>query len=231
MTKIIVAFLAGAAAAYGIGFGAGAFGGAALPEGDTAVRDGRGVSNPTLYGANAGSSTAWGARALASFTPALSAELAVAYHPNHNTKGWWDPTWYDAPRLTLLPVTLGARYTFALGGGGVYVGAGGGYFMEKLGLGGGSFFGGVTREYYGEVEINSPGAYVAAGLTYRLGAFEVEAGPRYFAVWNKGEYDYTYEATVIFPPTYETEVLSDVIYKGFNDEFVDVLVGVNYYFM
>jgi len=59
----------------------------------------------------------------------------------------------------------------------------------------------------------------------------VEAGPRFFAVWNKGEYDYTYEATQIFPPTYETEVRSAVIYKGFNDRFVDILAGVNYYFM
>ncbi|MEE9456664.1 MAG: hypothetical protein V3W11_05910 [bacterium] len=231
MWKIIAAAAATAAAAHGIGFGVGAFGGVALPEGDTAARDGRVVYNPTLYGGDAGSSAAWGGKALASLTPALSAEFAVAYHPNHNTKGWGESMWNEAPKLTLLPITLGARFAFALGAGSVYVGAGGGYFLEKLGLGGGVFGGGRTYEYYGEVEINSPGAYVAAGLTYRLGEFEMEAGPRFFAVWNKGEYDYTYEATQIFPPTYETEERSAVIYKGFNDRFVDVLVGLNYYFM
>jgi len=230
MWKIIAAAVATAAAAHGIGFGVGAFGGVALPEGDTAARDGRVINYGTLKGGDAGSSAAWGGKALLAVTPALSVELAVAYHRNHGTKHWEEDEWLDEPKLTLVPITLGGRYAFALGAGGVYVAAGGGYFLETLGLVGGGW-GPVTIVSHGDVDINAPGAYVAAGLTYRLGKFELEAGPRFFAVGNKGEYDYTYEAMQIFPHTYETEVRSAVIYKGFNDRFVDILAGVNYYFM
>lgn len=230
MWKIIATAAATAAAAHGIGFGVGAFGGVALPEGDTAARDGRIINYGPLKGGDAGSSAAWGGKALVALTPALSVELAVAYHRNHGTKHWEEDEWLDEPKLTLVPITLGGRYAFALGAGGVYVAAGGGYFLETLGLVGGGW-GPVTIVSHGDVDISAPGAYVAAGLTYRLGKFELEAGPRFFAVWNKGEYDYTYEAMQIFPPTYETEVRSAVIYKGFNDRFVDILAGVNYYFM
>ncbi|UCH79105.1 MAG: hypothetical protein JSU81_03920 [Candidatus Coatesbacteria bacterium] len=230
MWKIIAAAAATAATAHGLGFGVGAFGGVALPEGDLAAQDGRVIGYGSLEGGDAGSSAAWGGKALASITPALGVEFAVAYHPNHGTKNWEEHRWLDEPKLTLVPITLGGRYSFAVGTGRVYVGAGGGYFLETVGLYGGW---GAAESFIarGDVNINAPGAYVAAGLTYRLGKLELEAGPRVIEVWNKGEYDYTYEVTKIFPPTFETEVRSADIYKGFNDRFINVLVGVNYYFL
>ena len=162
MWKIIAAAVATAAAAHGIGFGVGAFGGVALPEGDTAARDGRIINYGPLKGGDAGSSAAWGGKALVALTPALSVELAVAYHRNHGTKHWEEDEWLDEPKLTLVPITLGGRYAFALGAGGVYVAAGGGYFLETLGLVGGGW-GPVTIVSHGDVDINAPGAYVAAG--------------------------------------------------------------------
>ncbi len=230
MFKILAAAAATAAAAHGLGFGVGGLGGVALPEGDTAARDARAINYGPLKGGDAGSSATWGGKAVAVITPTLNLELAVAYHSNHGIKHWEEERWYDEPTLTLLPITLGARYAFPLGAGGAYVGAGGGYFLETLGLIGGSF-GPTTIVSHGDVDINAPGAYVAAGLTYRLGKFELEAGPRFIQVWNKGEYDYTYEAMQIFPPTYETEVRSAKLDKDFNDAFVDILAGVNYYFL
>jgi hypothetical protein len=231
MVRLITAAVAFAAvSAYGWTVGAGVFGGVAMAEGDMAAPGRRFVDFLPLEGGDAGSSAAVGGRALVGITPALSVELAVAYHPNHPSKSWRGGGSLEEPKLSLVPITAGGRYTFAFRAAGFYLGAGGGYFLEDLGLVGGTY-GPVTSVYYGEVDINAPGAYVAGGLTYRLWKLELEAGPRFTAVWNKGEYDYTYEVKQTFPPTYKTEVRSAKLNKDFNDTFVDLLVGLNYYFI
>lgn len=231
MFRLIIAAVAFAAvSAYGWTVGCGVFGGVAMAEGDMAAPDRRFVDFLPLEGGDAGPGAAVGGRVLVGLTPAVSVELALAYHPNHPSKSWRGGGLLEEPKLTLVPITAGGRYTFAFGAAGFYLGAGGGYFLEDLGLVGGTY-GPVVSVFYGEADINAPGAYVAGGLTYRLWKLELEAGPRFTAVWNKGNYGYTYEVTYIFPRTKEKEERTAELLKDFNDSFLDVLVGANYYFM
>ena len=68
---------------------------------------------------------------------------------------------------------------------------------------------------------------VTGGFRYYFGKFALDAGPRFNYVLNDGTYDVDMEYNVGF---FRGSVPFEVE-KGFNDSFVDILVGANYYFM
>jgi outer membrane protein W len=231
MRKAILAgAVSAASAAWGMGLAVGVFGGTAFPEGDMTATGVRRVCVSRLEGGDAQPSGKLGGRALLGVTGAVDVEVAASYHFNHDAKSWSSVYSYgEEPTLSLIPVTLGARYNFRAPYGRFYLGAGAGYFFEKLGLSGGSWYGFGTFDYYGEVAVNAPGAYVAAGITYRVWNLEFEAGPRFTSIWNSGEYDYTYEARRVWPTNDFVEVRPCSFVKDYNDTYVDLILGASYY--
>jgi hypothetical protein len=229
----LVPAIIAAGAAHGLGIGAGAFGGAALPTGGMAA-------DLALYypyspsGGNVGydggdmkASAKLGARAYLGVLPGLEVEAAFAYHFNHPQKDWNIPN-VDEPSYRIIPITAGANYVVPVGPVALYGGGGGGYYLAKGTLGGSLDvppFGDV--KFTGDMNVNKPGFYVGGGLRYYLGKFSLDVGPRFNYVMNDGTYDVDVEYNVGgFRGSIPFEVE-----KGFNDSFVDILVGANYYFM
>jgi hypothetical protein len=234
MVKLIVtAATLAASAAYAISFGAGAFGGAALPTGDMAA-------DLVLYyqfapsggsvgyeGGDMKAGAKLGARAYLGVLPGLEIEASFGYHFNHPQKDWNVPS-VDEPTYRIIPITAGANYVVPVGPIALYAAGGAGYYLAKGTLEA-SFnvppFGDV--KFTGDMNVNKPGFYVGGGLRYYLGKFSLDVGPRFNYVMNDGTYDVDMEYNVGgFGGSIPFEVE-----KGFNDSFVDVLVGANYYFM
>ena len=234
MVKLIVtAATLAASGAYALSFGAGAFGGAALPTGGMAA-------DLVLYyqytpsggsvgykGGDMKASPKMGARAYLGVLPGLEIEAAFGYHFNHPQKDWNVPI-FDEPSYRIIPITAGANYVIPVGPIALYAAGGGGYYLAKGTLRG-SFkvplFGDVKLS--GDMNVNKPGFYAGGGLRYYLGKFSLDVGPRFNYVMNDGTYDVDMEYNVGgFGGSVPFEVE-----KGFNDSFVDILVGVNYYFI
>jgi hypothetical protein len=210
---IVAGTLLTATAAYGIGLGAGGFAGIALPLGDMAGSE-EGQGNLDL-------SPKLGGKVLIGVLPALDVEVAFAYHLNHPQKDWdWESSWgIEEPETTVIPITFGANYKLMFGNAGAYFGAGGGYYM--ISTGGGSEILGETFTY--ELSINKPGIYFGGGFIYKFGNLALDLSPRYNIIMNCDDYhvDITYGG--------ETHTLN--INKDYKDTYVDVLVGLDYYFM
>ena len=222
-----------AGAACGLGFGVGGFGGAALPTGGMA-------SDLVLYyqytpfggnvgfeGGNMKAGAKLGARAYLAVLPGLEVEAALAYHFNHPQQDWDIPT-FDEPTYRIIPLTAGANYVVRSGPVALYAAGGLGYYFAK-----GTLTATVNVPPYGDIKlsgdmsVNKPGFYVGGGFRYYLGKFALDAGPRFNYVLNDGAYDVDMEYDVGF---FRGSVPFEVE-KGFNDSFVDILVGANYYFM
>jgi hypothetical protein len=125
-----LAILLTAAAAYGVGFGFGGFGGIALPMGSMAAEDDE--QSEAVDGGNLGMSPKFGGKVLIGVMPALDVEVAFAYHLNHKQKTWEEMAGIDEPKTTLIPITFGANYKLMFDSMGVYFGGGGGFYMEKV---------------------------------------------------------------------------------------------------
>ncbi len=198
-----------AAAAYGVGFGFGGFGGIALPMGDMASED----------GSNLGMSPKFGGKVLIGVMPALDVEVAFAYHLNHKQKDWETIEGVDEPKTTIIPITFGANYKLMFDSMGVYFGGGGGFYMQKMGDTGG--FLGEPFSY--DLEMNKPGIYVGGGFLYSFGSLALDISPRFNYVMNSGDYD--------LDVTVGGQTQSFTVTKDYKDMYVDVLFGVDYFFM
>ncbi len=212
-----LAILLTAATAYGVGFGFGGFGGIALPMGSMAAEDDE--QSEALEGGDLGMSPKFGGKVLIGVMPALDVEVAFAYHLNHKQKNWELIEGIDAPKTTLIPITFGANYKLMFDGMGVYFGGGGGFYMEKVQDTG--ELEGVPYSF--EVSANKPGIYVGGGFMYSFGKLALDVSPRFNYVMNSG--DYSVDVTVA------GQTQSFPVTKDFKDTYLDVLVGVNYYFM
>jgi len=210
MRKAIFLLLTFAAAgAFAMGIGAGAFGGIALPMGDMASED---------YG-DLGMSPKFGGKLILEPLPVVDVEVAFGYHLGHTFKDWEDIEGVDEPTVTIIPITVGANYKLAFGNAGCYFGGGGGYYMEKYEMSGVLL--GVP--YTAKADINKPGVYVGGGFTYAFGKLCLDVNPRFNYVMNKGDFDVTVTAG--------GEEITGTDEKDWSDTFVDVLFGVDYFFM
>ncbi len=232
MVKLIIAAFAFAGvSAYGWTVGCGVFGGAALPTGKMATWENSlgELGDNTFTGSDMGLSPKFGAKAIIGFGHGWEAEAAFAYHLGHPVKDWQENDFLEEPKSTLIPVTVGANYKFGFGNFGLYAGAGGGYYFEK-------FKGGILTkpatmevEYFTtDVSFNGPGLYFGGGVTYALGPLELDVGPRYTVIFNDGLFDM--EGYGWSPGGNRYLIQASGVEKDYNDTYVDVLAGVNYYF-
>jgi len=236
MARIIVAgILISAAACFAVDVGVGVFGGVAMPTGKMATWEVPDVSPgrpdyTALTGSDMALSPKFGAKAIIGFWRGLEAEAAVAYHIGHPVKDWEENDFLEEPKSTLIPVTVGANYRFNFGKAGLYAGAGGGYYFEKLK--GGVWWNTAFSEpeyFTTDVSLNGPGLYVGGGVTYALGPLELDFSPRYNVIFNDGRFDM--EGWGWTPSGNKFLIQAIGIDKEYNDTYVDVLVGLNYYFM
>jgi hypothetical protein len=213
-----LAILLTVAAAYGVGFGFGGFGGIALPMGDMAAEDDE-QTEDALEGSDLGMSPKFGGKVLIGVMPALDVEVAFAYHLSHKQKNWETVPGIDEPKTTLIPITFGANYKLMFDSMGVYFGGGGGFYMEKVQDTG--EFRGVPFSF--EVSANKPGIYFGGGFLYSFGSLALDVSPRFNYVMNSGDYD--------VDVTVAGQTQSFPVTKDYKDMYVDVLVGLNYYFI
>jgi len=229
---ILVGVLLSAAACFAVNVGVGVFGGVAMPTGKMGTWEnsvGELGENP-LTGSDLGLSPKFGAKAIISLWRGLEAEAAVAYHLGHPVKDWKDNPFLEEPKSTLIPITVGANYKFGLANAGLYAGGGFGYYL--LNLKGGILTRPATMNamyYTTDVSLNAPGVYFGGGFTYSLGNFALDVNPRFNYVFNSGPFDFDGEGWSEDDSRYVLQYRG--VEKEYNDTYVDVLVGLNYYFL
>jgi hypothetical protein len=226
MARIIVAgVLISAAAAVALDVGVGLFGGAAVPVGKM------GTEGMIQYdGSNLSWSPKVGAKAVVGIWRGLSAEAAVGYHLGHPPKDWQENDLVEEKASTLIPITVGAKYGFDFGNLGVYAAAGGGFYLEKLKSVVWWNYGTQEPVYVStDVSLDSPGIYAGGGVTYALGPVEVDVSPRYNVIFTPETFDM--EGTGWAPSDRRFYIQATGIEKDYKDTYVDVLVGLNYYFL
>jgi len=219
MTRLALLVLTGAAAAaLGLGLGVGGFGGVALPTGDMADQDHGDMK----------ASPKFGGKVLLDITPMFEVEAAVGYHTGHHLKDWEDTTGIEEPSTKVVPITAGMNVKYVVGPLGVYAGGGFGYYLATIGSTGVlaiPLVGNVA--YSADTNVNGLGFYGSGGVLVRFGKLAVDINPRYNYVVNDGTYDYTLKwdwngIGGTEHGTYE---------KDWKDSYVDVLFGVDYFFM
>ena len=224
---LLAALVAGSAAAVEVALGL--LSGEAYPAGGTAGYTHLTVFTSKLPAGYLGKGGVVGGKAVIYFTPAWGVEAAVASYPYLPAKEVMLSDLREKPSATMTPITMGPVYKLAWRGCGVYAVAGLGYFPVRYTLTAGSWQD-DTYAYKGVVKMNSPGAFGGVGVCYRLGLFEAEVSPRYAVAWNKGTYDYDYECKAYgYNHPVITTYGSKSVTKEFNDSFVDLRAGVNFY--
>ncbi len=224
--------LMAASACLAVNVGVGVFGGAALPTGDMATWEnsiGELGENP-LTGSDLGLSPKFGAKVIVGVLPALDVEAAAAYHLGHPVKDWKDNPFLEEPKSTLIPITLGANYKIKFANVGVYAGAGFGYYLLKLK--GGILTRAATMNamyYTTDVSVNGPGVYFGGGFIYSLGNFALDVNPRFNYVFNSGALDF--DGLGWSEDNHRYGLQYRGLEKEYNDTYVDLLVGLNYYFL
>jgi hypothetical protein len=226
MARIILAgVLVSAAAAVALDVGAGVFGGAALP---TAKM---GTEGLVPYD---GSNLAWspkvGGKVIIGLWRGLEAEAAVGYHLGHPPKDWQENDFVEEKASTLVPITVGANYGLDFGKLGLYAAVGGGYYFQKLKSVVWWNYGFQEPEYVStEISLNGPGLYAGGGVTYALGPLEIDFSPRYNVIFTPASFDM--EGFGWAPSGRRSYIQATGIEKDYDDTYVDVLVGLNYYFL
>jgi len=199
----------GSAASKTPGVAIGVFGGFALPMGDMAAED---------NGGDLGMSPKLGGKVLISPIPALDIDMGFAYHIGHKFKDWEPVPGIDEPNTSMLNATFGLNYKYMFGDAGVYVGGGGGYYMEHYSMSG--VIMGV--DYTVEYDLGKPGIYFGGGFLYKFGKVALDVSPRFNYVLNKGDFDVKYTFGNGDPQTQTAT-------KDFNDTFFDLLFGVDFF--
>jgi hypothetical protein len=229
MKKLIgLAALLTAAAAYGVGVGAGGFYALSLPMGDVADN----------YDMNI---IGFGGKVMVGVMPYLNVDVGFGYHMKY--KGKWEgiskgivapsesptPPEYPEPAdlddyyLTTIPITFGVSYPMAFDSMGVYFGGGGAFVMESYSVGDSwtAPWETTTAPYGYEQEepedVSKPGIYVGGGFKYWFTeALALDVNPRWMMVLDAKDDD---------------ETTMEVDESTTNSMFVDILIGVDYSFM
>ncbi len=217
-----------AAAAYGIGMGAGGFYALSLPMGDIADN----------YDMNI---IGFGGKVMIGVMPYLNVDVGFGYHMKY--KGKWEgivkdiptgpglpvpkePTDIDDYFLTTIPITFGVSYPLTFDSMGVYFGGGGAFVMETFNVGD-SWTRPATAAPAGfgmkaPEDVSKPGFYVGGGFKYgftdKLG---IDINPRWVMVLDAKD------AVADDPNTPANEYAPETT----NSMFVDILIGVDYAFM
>jgi len=230
---IISAAVLTAGVACGVGLGFGGFGGVALPTGGMAsdlvlyYQFGGSSGDVGFQGGNMAASAQFGGRVYVVVLPYLEVEGDFAYHLNHPQKDWDIPT-FDEPAYRVIPLTAGANYVYRTGPMAFYGSGGFGYYLAK-----GELTATLDVPPFGEIDIsgdliaNKVGFYGGGGFRYYFGRLALDAGPRFHFVPNEGTYEV--DMKYGFGPVGGSVPIE--VEKGFNDSFVDILVGASYYFL
>lgn len=233
MLKYILVLVAAAAAAWGVTWSVGAFGGMAIPTHYMASMGEGGWGSGNLPGSNLKPSPKIGIKVGARVWRGLAFEAAAAYHFGHGVNDWFDNTYIDEEKTTLIPITAGANYHFYMYDFGVYGGGGGGYYIETFRGGRWWSYGNITWiNYTTEASYDGPGAYGDVGLTYRLGPVTFGAEWRYTFIFNERNYSYAGPGYAGYGTNgWPEKVVVDDMPKAFKDTYADVLLGASYSFL
>jgi len=216
----LVAFLlvCGAGGACALGLGVGGFGGVAFPMGDMADEE-HGDMN---------ASPAFGGKCTLDLTSLFGVEAAVGYHFGHHFKDWEDTPGVEEPSTKVVPITFGANVKYEAGRLGVYAGGGFGYYLGTVGFSGVitvPVFGDVT--YSADTNVNALGFYGGGGVLVKFGRLALDVNPRYHYILNDGTYDYTVHWNWSGISGSETGTYE----KDWNDSYVDIRCGVDYFIL
>jgi hypothetical protein len=239
------------AGAFAVSLSVGLYGGAALPVGGLAssdlgyfnwlIQDNPGsehdlvdIRGLTLTGSDAAACPAGGAKASLGVLPWLGAEFGFARLFDRSRHAAAKSP-ISAPATTATSLLAGAALARKFGRFRPYVDAGAGYNFTKVSLyaSGEGRSGFVYSNVYTlerSVDTSGWGWYAGGGAAYPLfakGALELAA--RYHRVANAGTYDVLIHETYGYDPYHSTEYVFDTpVYKTYDDQFVELTVGLSY---
>jgi hypothetical protein len=244
-----ISFITASAAAAGVGVGL--YGGAALPVGGLAssdlgyfnwlIQDNPGsehdlvdVQGLTLTGGDAAPCPAAGVKLLVDVAAWLDVEAGAFYRFNRSRHANAKSA-VESAEAKITGALAGANFKRDLGPFHARVGGGAGYYFTEVSLyaSGEGRSGFVYSRVYTldkSVAFSAPGGFVSAALSYPLSEkISTDLTSRYHRVANGGVYDVRVHETYGYEPYYEHEyVFETPLRKAYDDQFVDILVGVTY---
>lgn len=238
-------------AALAVSLSVGLYGGGALPLGGLAsaelghfnwlIQDNPGsehdlvdIRGLTLTGSDAAACPVAGARASLGVLPWLDAELGLARLFGRSRRSAAKSP-VSAPATTATSLLAGAALVRDLGPFRTHVDAGAGYYFTEISLyaSGEGRSGFVYSSVYTlerSVDTSGWGWYAGGGAAYPLFAkAALEASARYHRVMNGGAYDILIHETYGYDPYHSTEYVFDTpVYKTYDDQFVELALGLSY---
>jgi len=201
------------------------------PSGEHDLVDIRGL---TLEGTGAAPCPVAGVRAKAGVAPWLEAELCAFRHFTRADESG-PKSAIENPETEVSGFTAGANVVRPLGPFRAAAGGGAGFYFTAVSL----FASGEGRSgfvysnvYTLEKRVSTAGwgAYAGGGLAYPLaGGLAVELAARYHRVLNGGTYEITIHERYGYDPYYYSEyVFGTPLYKTYDDQFVEVSLGLTY---
>lgn len=213
MKRSVLLLLACAAvAAHSAYPGFGLFGGASFPAGPTG----------SAAGFNLGSGALLGGCFRVATGDIGDIEIAASYHPRHRPRDFTPSATTRESKFTVTPVTVGANGTYQLEGHfGFRAGVGAGFYILKWFEEGTAA--GENGDFKRILEIDRAGFFGTLGPVLQFEGFAFELLGRFHYIIDEDEYNYRYDVGGPGLPA--------TFIKGYNDMFVDVTVGVTYYFI
>ncbi len=243
--------MAAPGAAFAVSLSVGLYGGVAFPVGGVAsadygyfnwfIADNPGsehdlvdIRGLTLEGTGAAPCPVAGAKASFGFLPWLDAELGLARLFGRSRRSAAKSA-VDAPATTATSLLAGAALARDLGPFRAHFDAGAGYYFTEISLyaSGEGRSGFVYSNVYTlerSVDTSGWGWYAGGGVAYPLFAkAALEASARYHRVMNGGAYDVLIHETYGYDPYHSTEYVFDTpVYKTYDDQFVELALGLSY---
>jgi hypothetical protein len=247
----IILLIAAASPALAVSLSVSLYGGAALPLGGLAsadfghfnwfIRDNPGsehdlvdIRGLTLTGSDAAPGPFAGVKASAGLRRWLDVEIGFSRlfdRSRHSAA----KSAVDAPATTVTSLLAGAALARDLGPLRAYVDAGAGYYFTEVSLyaSGEGRSGFVYSNVYTlerDVDTSSWGWYAGGGAAYPLFArAALELTARYHRVMNGGTYDILIHEAYGYDPYHYTEyVFETPLYKTYDDQFVELALGLSY---
>jgi hypothetical protein len=192
------------------------------------------VRGLTLEGTGAGPCPVAGVRAAAGLAPWLDAE-ACAFHGFTRADDAGPKSAIENPETEITGFTAGADFVRPLGPLRAAAGAGVGFFFTAVSLyasgeGRSGFV--YSNVYTLETSVRTAGwgVYAGGGLAYPLaGGLAVGLDARYRWVLNGGTYEITIHERYGYDPYHYSEyVFGTPLYKTYDDQFVELSLGLTY---
>ncbi|UCH77524.1 MAG: hypothetical protein JSU81_07235 [Candidatus Coatesbacteria bacterium] len=251
--KTIVTILQVAATAAAGAVSVGVYGGAAVPVGGLAsadyghfnwlIQDNPGSEHDlvdprgiTLAGTGAGATPAAGIRAAVGVASRWEAEVAALHL--YTRAGTSAPkSAIENPETRITAATAGVNFVEKLGPFRATAGAGGGLYFTAVSLfasgeGRSGFVYSKVHTLEKSVRTDNWGAYAGGGLAYPLGGgLSLAAAARYHWIANGGTYEITIYERYGYDPYHYTEyVFGTPLFKTYDDQFVELALGLAYEF-